>query len=196
MSGDGAAVPRQSATMDTNADNSPAALLLVPIFLLACVANFYILRCASRWGILDDPAVAREERSVTKLDALPVVSWDAEAPIDGCEPTCALCLEPYVTGTCLRRLPCSHAFHLDCVDEWLKHRQQHKARTCPICKSDPLSPARCDDDASTVSSGSSSLPSSPVHGSSGTMRPAVSPIAVSPVRTGRQPPQPPINPTC
>ena len=29
----------------------------------------------------------------------------------------------------MRILPCSHAFHAECVDQWLKEKD-----TCPMCK--------------------------------------------------------------
>ena len=34
-------------------------------------------------------------------------------------PTCYVCLEGYVHGDQIRRLPCGHEFHMDCVDHWL-----------------------------------------------------------------------------
>ncbi|GAQ77741.1 hypothetical protein KFL_000030200 [Klebsormidium nitens] len=45
-----------------------------------------------------------------------------------CE-ACAICLVEYEEGTCLRPLPCEHAFHTACIDMWLK-----KDPSCPLCK--------------------------------------------------------------
>ena len=51
---------------------------------------------------------------------------------------CALCLDAYAAHEMLRRLPCGHLYHRECVDQWLLVRQRDRARTCPVCKRDPL----------------------------------------------------------
>ncbi|GJQ08246.1 hypothetical protein GpartN1_g37.t1 [Galdieria partita] len=43
--------------------------------------------------------------------------------------SCAICLEPFHDGECLRILPCFHQFHIDCIDPWLKRKG-----TCAVCK--------------------------------------------------------------
>ncbi|KAL1915387.1 uncharacterized protein VTP21DRAFT_6845 [Calcarisporiella thermophila] len=49
---------------------------------------------------------------------------------------CAVCLEDYVEGDMLRKLPCDHEFHTECIDPWLTT----KSPTCPLCKLDCLPP--------------------------------------------------------
>ncbi|CAL1161060.1 unnamed protein product [Cladocopium goreaui] len=43
------------------------------------------------------------------------------------EPTCPICLEPFTAGERMRRLYCTHGFHQECVDSWLK-----RIPTCPL----------------------------------------------------------------
>lgn len=44
---------------------------------------------------------------------------------------CCICLAKYANNDELRELPCSHFFHKDCVDKWLKINA-----SCPLCKSE------------------------------------------------------------
>ncbi|CAD5313479.1 unnamed protein product [Arabidopsis thaliana] len=46
--------------------------------------------------------------------------------------SCAICLEDYIVGDKLRILPCSHKFHVACVDSWLISWRTF----CPVCKRD------------------------------------------------------------
>jgi len=43
--------------------------------------------------------------------------------------SCCICLECFACGDRLRRLPCKHLFHLDCIDEWLTTSSD----ICPEC---------------------------------------------------------------
>eukprot|EP00252_Welwitschia_mirabilis_P004117 TRINITY_DN14314_c0_g1_i2.p1 TRINITY_DN14314_c0_g1~~TRINITY_DN14314_c0_g1_i2.p1 ORF type:complete len:447 (+),score=75.22 TRINITY_DN14314_c0_g1_i2:328-1668(+) len=42
---------------------------------------------------------------------------------------CCICLYKYRNDVQLRELPCSHHFHVECVDKWLKINA-----SCPLCK--------------------------------------------------------------
>lgn len=48
-----------------------------------------------------------------------------------CLQVCCICLAKYENNDELRELPCSHLFHKDCVDKWLKINA-----LCPLCKSE------------------------------------------------------------
>jgi hypothetical protein len=43
--------------------------------------------------------------------------------------SCCICMEEFKAGDCMKRLPCLHIYHQNCVDEWLRSNG-----SCPICK--------------------------------------------------------------
>jgi len=49
--------------------------------------------------------------------------------IDDSEVKCLICQCEYEQGEDLRRLPCGHCFHSDCVGHWLKEKD-----VCPYCR--------------------------------------------------------------
>lgn len=51
---------------------------------------------------------------------------------------CEFCLQDYVAGDELIRLPCNHAFHSHCAEPWLR-----KAGTCPVCQRDVCKAVCC-----------------------------------------------------
>ncbi|KAJ1558273.1 E3 ubiquitin-protein ligase rnf13, partial [Nowakowskiella sp. JEL0078] len=57
--------------------------------------------------------------------------------------TCVVCFEAYENGDRLRELACSHVFHKDCIDEWLRGDPETGAgghRTCPLCVQEAIRP--------------------------------------------------------
>ncbi|XP_002517522.2 E3 ubiquitin-protein ligase At1g63170 [Ricinus communis] len=56
---------------------------------------------------------------------------EKERAISGEDAICCICLNKYADNDELRELPCSHVFHVDCVDKWLKINA-----SCPLCKSE------------------------------------------------------------
>ncbi|KAL9247867.1 hypothetical protein vseg_021250 [Gypsophila vaccaria] len=54
---------------------------------------------------------------------------EKERVISGEDADCCICLAKYANNDELRELPCSHLFHKDCVDKWLKINA-----LCPLCK--------------------------------------------------------------
>ncbi|GJP64954.1 hypothetical protein CLOP_g21886 [Closterium sp. NIES-67] len=72
--------------------------------------------------------VVRLGATPEEIDRLPAT---AVTPQDSDLDPCAICIEVPSEGEMLRRLPCAHSFHRDCIDEWLRRRA-----VCPICKRD------------------------------------------------------------
>ncbi|KAJ9537386.1 hypothetical protein OSB04_030119 [Centaurea solstitialis] len=54
---------------------------------------------------------------------------EKERAISGEDAVCCICLAKYANNDELRELPCSHFFHKNCVDKWLKINA-----SCPLCK--------------------------------------------------------------
>ncbi|KAJ8375390.1 hypothetical protein SKAU_G00059700 [Synaphobranchus kaupii] len=52
--------------------------------------------------------------------------------------TCSVCINEYAQGNKLRLLPCTHEFHIHCIDRWLSQNN-----TCPICRQ-PILPTTQD----------------------------------------------------
>jgi len=58
------------------------------------------------------------------IQKLPSFSFDSQ----NIEEQCSICLEKWEYQQRLKRLPCFHCFHENCVDQWLK-----KKNNCPLC---------------------------------------------------------------
>ncbi|CAL5359058.1 unnamed protein product [Camellia sinensis] len=54
---------------------------------------------------------------------------EKERVISGEDAVCCICLAKYAHNDELRELPCTHFFHKECVDKWLKINA-----LCPLCK--------------------------------------------------------------
>ena len=67
----------------------------------------------------------------------------ADCSVECDDDCCCVCLGEFADGEELRTLPCGHAFHASCIDEWLlgKGRELRNPRelpSCPMCKSVPI----------------------------------------------------------
>ncbi|KAL6897829.1 hypothetical protein ACP4OV_006788 [Aristida adscensionis] len=56
---------------------------------------------------------------------------DKERIVSAEDAVCCICLARYVDNDDLRLLPCTHFFHKECVDKWLKINA-----LCPLCKAE------------------------------------------------------------
>ncbi|KAF5461227.1 hypothetical protein F2P56_021043 [Juglans regia] len=63
----------------------------------------------------------------TKLE--PCTNTHCNPDLANEDPECCICLAKYKDKEELRQLPCSHVFHLKCVDQWLQI-----ISCCPLCK--------------------------------------------------------------
>ncbi|XVF53070.1 hypothetical protein PTKIN_Ptkin05aG0070000 [Pterospermum kingtungense] len=70
----------------------------------------------------------------SRIEAYPITlldeSFQLPRPNDN---TCSICLSEYKAKETIRTTPdCSHYFHADCIDEWLKRNA-----ACPVCRNKP-----------------------------------------------------------
>ncbi|XP_028317278.1 E3 ubiquitin-protein ligase RNF115 [Gouania willdenowi] len=61
------------------------------------------------------------------ISSLPTVFISEEQT--ECKLECTVCREEYLSGESVRKLPCLHYFHSDCVVPWLELHD-----TCPVCR--------------------------------------------------------------
>jgi hypothetical protein len=116
------------------------------LMMSGCVISF----CLSLWlqdAAVPTPVVQPDRRRLTREQ---VESWLPEYQLarqgkgdddDGssssseedatpCE--CSICLDDLLHGDHVRRLPCNHVYHSNCIAKWLVERHS----TCPLCKFD------------------------------------------------------------
>ncbi|XP_076027435.1 E3 ubiquitin-protein ligase RNF6 isoform X2 [Genypterus blacodes] len=89
-----------------------------------------ILRLA-HFFLLNDEEDDEHPRGLTKeqIDNLATRTY-GQASLEGeAGRACSVCINEYAQGNKLRRLPCSHEFHIHCIDRWLSENN-----TCPICR--------------------------------------------------------------
>ena len=64
--------------------------------------------------------------SASMLKKVPTLTYRTGDDYD----TCAICLEEWTDGEQVRRLPCYHVYHPNCIDQWFT---EHKW-ICPSCR--------------------------------------------------------------
>ena len=75
--------------------------------------------------------------SQSQIDALPTRRYEPPRPgtsggdSGSTADCCAICLSTFEQGEELRSMPCAHAFHKDCVDQWL-----NGSKKCPVCRAE------------------------------------------------------------
>ncbi|RWV86243.1 hypothetical protein BHE74_00034704 [Ensete ventricosum] len=155
-----------------------AASLLAAAAILLLLTFFFLRRCRRRRAAADEEQLGAFEDDggveidhhvwyirTTGLDESTiraVTAWAykaddgvlGESPVD-----CAVCLSELRDGELVRLLPkCGHAFHLSCVDNWLRSHVN-----CPLCRAPVVFPTSVSIDSdpgtSTLQSFSSALAS-------------------------------------
>jgi len=147
------------------------AIILIPIM---CFCAPCLIRLMAR--LQDSRANMGASQAV--LETLPELILDATHVRQGQENTCPICLSELCIGETGRMLRCTHVFHKQCVDEWLRVNA-----SCPTCRKrilDDRPPSSTSAAAATTSSTSALSSSSSSNG----MNPPIVDIPTAPSRTG------------
>ncbi|DBA05051.1 TPA: hypothetical protein N0F65_000739 [Lagenidium giganteum] len=99
-------------------------LLLLALLPIICFCLPCVIRVLSR---LQDP-MRGKGATQDAIDRLTTEQYEATMFEDE-DASCCICLNDYELQQELRRLPCKHHFHKECVDEWLMVNS-----TCPTCR--------------------------------------------------------------
>ncbi|GER25974.1 RING/U-box superfamily protein [Striga asiatica] len=65
--------------------------------------------------------------SRSSIDSLPTVKIERKHVRE--ETSCAVCKENFEVGSRVKKLPCKHLYHSDCIVPWLEQRG-----SCPVCR--------------------------------------------------------------
>ena len=134
-SGDGD-FPTEDAVTDFRPSLAVVIGILTVMFLLTFVLLVYAKLChrASNSNQGNQQGLTRSESRFsgiekTVIESLPFFRFSSlKGSRAGLE--CAVCLSKFEDVEILRLLPkCRHAFHIDCVDQWLE-----KHSSCPLCR--------------------------------------------------------------
>ncbi|CAM0943072.1 unnamed protein product [Alopecurus aequalis] len=131
--------PRGSGSMGMNMVTTAMAFSVSAFFVLFVFTRILCARIQLRNAAAEqagDVAI-HVERSVRGMEpsvvtAFPTVKFgdDSRRPPAQEDSHCTVCLEEYQAKDVVRVLPyCGHAFHVACIDAWLKQQS-----TCPICR--------------------------------------------------------------
>lgn len=72
-----------------------------------------------------------DDQDVSSGGGVLAAGTENERAISAEDAVCCICLAKYAEEDELRELPCSHFFHVECVDKWLNINA-----LCPLCKSE------------------------------------------------------------
>uniref|UniRef100_A0A1A9VZU0 RING-type domain-containing protein n=1 Tax=Glossina brevipalpis TaxID=37001 RepID=A0A1A9VZU0_9MUSC len=64
-----------------------------------------------------------------RINMLPKYEYSTKTNEGKEEACCTVCLNDFHLNEIIRKLPCNHDFHVDCIDKWLKSHHN-----CPNCR--------------------------------------------------------------
>lgn len=132
--------------------------IVLPGILLVCIAGFQIFACLKRRRQIHEamnspprqhdagegpaPAADKSKEGLNPGEIAQLRQYSFRCRTGSKKPRtctkysaseCTVCMEKFEEGDIIRELPvCGHAFHAECVDEWLSLHP-----SCPICRLNP-----------------------------------------------------------
>uniref|UniRef100_A0A3Q2T8R3 RING-type E3 ubiquitin transferase n=1 Tax=Fundulus heteroclitus TaxID=8078 RepID=A0A3Q2T8R3_FUNHE len=128
-----AAAGARERTVETDVDGGLTAgpqapggrALLGPPISLEEPSSLPFLRLAHFFLLNDDDDDQPQGLTKEQIDNLSMRNFGESDALK----TCSVCITEYAEGNKLRKLPCSHEYHVHCIDRWLSENS-----TCPICR--------------------------------------------------------------
>jgi len=87
-----------------------------------------VFRALFGTGEAPDKAPAAVKATHSQIAALPTFHYKRCCSSDESQEPCSICLSGFGEGVHMRRLPCGHQFHRQCIDKWLRRNKR-----CPLC---------------------------------------------------------------
>lgn len=121
--------------------------LLVSIVAILALLILETMRHSTEANSLHAIQTQAASRSSTAPDILALFDHlNAHAGIraaGACKSVCTICLEDLVPTSVMRRLPCSHVFHTECIDRWLLQSMLSDVPACREAERTGVRPVRC-----------------------------------------------------
>lgn len=70
-----------------------------------------------------------DEAAISAIESYPLTSHQISSMKETSTCECSICMGEYSQGTIVKKLPCLHTFHCDCIDSWLRLHN-----SCPVCR--------------------------------------------------------------
>ena len=71
------------------------------------------------------------EQNNFNVENIPDITLENVSELNDENKICSICLEEYKNNDIIKKLPCNHNFHSECVKIWLSNKT-----TCPVCRTD------------------------------------------------------------
>jgi hypothetical protein len=120
-------------------------ILIIFILLISCLPCICMVHrvikgiceyCqGNRTNDEEDPQMTSEpsrERLINETTHL----FNEELVVNGGSPSCcSICLNDFINGDLISRLPCGHVFHPHCIQSWISRgTESADTCTCPVCR--------------------------------------------------------------